>query len=239
MKPTLEEVKEKFKDAEKIISTWGTEGIIKNKFPFHYDKKNYAFYANEGELELWHSEKGYAKILTYKEQKFEITKEQIFTANNAGFLRIKEWFPEVFKNDLEVGKWYKNPQAGSIAFCEEILDKVSFLGFGFGNNCSNNKWFNKSDVEFTSYKWQEATPQEVETALKNEWIKRGGKNGVSIISTSGVIGLVNGGVWIFDKSFNKLYYGGYVIFDNGKWATIIETITIQEAEKLLNKKIVG
>lgn len=52
---------------------------------------------------LWSKEKGYAKILSYKEPKeetFQITKEQIellVDVSKNAELRLKEWFPKVFE----------------------------------------------------------------------------------------------------------------------------------------------
>ena len=164
---------------------------------------------------------------------FEITREQILEVTNWGNSKdrekIKQWFPDAFKPELKVGKWYKVPNSKYI-ICITDVKKNKAFGFDFeGEYCDENT--------FGFYNCQEATPQEVETALINEAKKRGLKAyGAYIKSTQGVFGTINGGSYIY--SSNKLYYSGFVIFDNGQWAEIIETITKEEAEKLLNKKII-
>lgn len=164
---------------------------------------------------------------------YKITKEQILKLHHHGHdltkTQLNDLYPECFKKELIVGVWYKNGN-GKTLFLYNGTDKR----FGFN---SKGEWCYYIGNAY-DYSLIEATPQEVEAALICEWERLGGGNGISIKSTSGIIGLVSDGVYIFDKSFNKLYYGGYEIFDNGKFAQIIETITIQEAEKLLNKKIV-
>jgi len=115
-KPTLEEVKEKFKDAEIVESLHtGWTGKINIK-TIRYDTIQCGFIIcdcdNEcGVTTLWGIEKGYAKILTYKTPKFEITKEQVLELHRHGHdltrTQIQGIFPEVFKKELVVGKWHK------------------------------------------------------------------------------------------------------------------------------------
>lgn len=243
-KPTLEEVKQYFKDAEMVESIYGRKGVPTGNF--HFEDHCYFCEYERGHLALWKDDYGYAKILTYKEKKFEITREQIWEiynyCNNQELKNtIKtEYFPEVFKKELVVGKWYK---------CDGYLMAWNNGNktYGFWNNEFSSDWaFGNDKAKFL----EESTPQEVETALTREAKKRGFVNGV-FLKKSGinkqlfVKNPINGNFNYFE-SVNILdsQNGCGHIFDNGKWATIIETITIQEAEKLLkeqgiNKKIVG
>jgi hypothetical protein len=176
-------------------------------------------------------------------KKFEITKEQLksiieaavcnikdYVTDNDGFINdwMKDEFPDAFKKELEVGKWYKH-----------INNKITLVfkennktGYGFYSGLYSNKW-----AIFDVENWIEATTQEIESALICECEK---------------LGLVDGVHYLYpNKHFERvlkyplrLFDGCIiddkknVIFDNGNWAQIIETITTQEAEKLLNKKIV-
>jgi len=102
MKPTLEEVKEYFENAQTIESNFGK--IIKNIYTLKYGKKDSkGIYANEGDAQVWHPEKGFAKILTYKPKQHTLSES--FIKENAD-KTLKEVFPEVFKVELEVGKYY-------------------------------------------------------------------------------------------------------------------------------------
>jgi len=162
-------------------------------------------------------------------KKYEISKETIFKYN------MKDEFPEVFEKKLDVGKWYVYHDSNSLAYIEELYNS-DFLGFGF--DYRND--FKYSTRGWTSgFKgWHEATTQEVEEALIREAKKRGLIDLVVVKSTTGVIGILNKGTYVFNCISNKLYYAGYEIFDNGKWAEIIKTYTKEEAEKLLNCKII-
>ena len=105
------------------------------------------------------------------------------------------------------------------------------------------------DSEFGSLVFfPEATEEEVFEALKNEAIKRGfNKIGVHFKGVNGhdLISDIDIDFWnknCYSSNENKFNISvcesGGVIYRQGKWATIIETITKKEAEKLLNKKII-
>lgn len=168
-------------------------------------------------------------------ENYKITKETILKYN------MKDEFPEVFKPRLEVGKWYKDVRVDSkaVLYLEEITThKTSAMkSYGFSMKGEWIESCNRSILVFVNFT-EKATPEEVELALIREAKKIGLIDGSYIESTSGVIGKLNEGVYIFDYRLNKLYYSGYEIFDNGKWATIIPSITKEEAEKKLNCKII-
>lgn len=166
---------------------------------------------------------------------FEITKEQIIKLHkNEGSKYVKEWFPDAFKPELEVEKWYKYP-IFSEKFIFHFNGNIDTFQYGFDAIGDFSISLAIRNEEINQY--FEITPQEVENALINEAKKRGlNVYGAYIESTQGICGNITGGSYVY--SSNKLYYSGFVIFDNGQWAEIIETITKEEAEKLLNKKII-
>jgi len=231
MKPSIEEVKEKFKDAEIVESCYNNEFVI-GKIKEYDDE----YEATELEKQnsyhtIWNEDSGYAKILTYKTPKFEITKEQVLSLHHHGHdltkTQIQGIFPEVFKKELVVGKWHK-VKGRNIIFC---LFENGIYGFLNGVEKTLN-WEFASDESL-----EDATPQEVESALIREAKKKYIK-GVSVICLEDGKTLKIDTEYKIDFENNCLWYGGVQVLNNGIWATIIETITIQEAEKLLNKKIV-
>lgn len=198
-------------------------------------------------------------------KKFEITKEQLksiieaavcnikdYVMNNDAFIDdwIKDEFTEDFKTELECGKWYKRKEYSDTIFCyngeKDEFDYACGYGFVdsvFIENNPNDGWGNKSQDDFI-----EATPEEIETALVSEAKKRGYMKGVCFDNSNlNDEDFGNGKIISSDLTFDKVDNGtiwcksetkyNRQLFINGKWATIIETITIQEAEKLLNKKI--
>ena len=191
------------------------------------------------------------------EPKYSITKlqlTQLLKNNEEGndqlvSADLRAWFPGAFKNELEVGKWYK-----SLEYPKQIVFVVGFetvqriKGYGFdvrGNWEKDNNhfpWGLPIDGNF-----EESTPQEVEAALISEWKKRGGKNGVYFneipdgknnpsISQTGHCGSA------YKYEDGVLYTvgrGKWCIYKNGQWATIIqpEKMTLEQIEKELGRKI--
>lgn len=184
---------------------------------------------------------------------YKITKEQVLELSKMNCV-IKEkfcdLFPDAFKKELEVGKWYKSLEhPKQLIFLVDFKDVQHIKGYGFdtrGNWEKDNNHFSwglPSDGDFT-----EAPPQEVEAALISEAKKRGFKEGVVCN---------NSFVWndnkykdnVFEKGCfefkdNKLNWNSsndewYTIFSDGKWATIIhpEKTTLEQIEKELGRKI--
>lgn len=108
-------------------------------------------------------------------ENYTITKEQILEIYDRTSVhnqeQLKEWFPDAFKKELEVGKWYKRPHNSALFYVTEILniDSNHCKVFGFDNlgnwMAENAKTFPDNDFE--------ATPEQVETALINQAKKRG------------------------------------------------------------------
>lgn len=184
------------------------------------------------------------------EPSYAITKEQLKEINEfclmyskASSDKLKEWFPEVFEVKLVVGKWYKNLDKNKmIVFVIDFIDNQKIRGYGFdthGNwegDDARKSWGLPSDGNF-----REATHEEVFEALKSEAVRR--YENEFVIDNSNICSL--GGIYKLSK--NKVYkcwennmfsVDEVCVFNKGQWASIIPTITKEEAEKLLNKKIV-
>lgn len=188
------------------------------------------------------------------EETFTVSKEFILEAYNSACTtwkrKLEEKFPSVFvKDELEVGRWYKvidkngsfnNNEFALICFDNE---KNPNYGFGFTREQWTNNFLNLKDVvKRNTDLVVPATPEEVETALINEAKKRGFKDGVSINCLRGIKNVkpTDKACFVFVFNDNYLYYGGAKIFDNGKWATIIEQpteMTVAEIEQKLGCKI--
>lgn len=185
---------------------------------------------------IW-TKKGMNECFTETEETFEITKETIVK------YKMKDEFPEVFKKEEQNG-WYKDKEYPFwLCFFENDC-----LIYGF--DIDGDYFINKKPVLDTDKTNDiQATEQEVFEALKNEAVKRYKKgdyiNGLysrkvkTLTFESTGIGR--------DKVHVDLYYCVWMniensrnekVFDNGIWATIIPTKTKEEAEKLLNCKIV-
>ncbi len=158
---------------------------------------------------------------------FSITKEQLRQLTDP---KVKEWFPEVFELPKDFTGWVKTKG--------ELNKKwITFFENGFQKYGidSDGNWFSQNMKVRIHGNGFEATKQEVFEALKNEAVKRGFEDRVYFSDNTGNNKILRG---FFYYNSMCLYFGGANIFQNGKWATIIPTITKSEAEKLLNKKII-
>ena len=146
---------------------------------------------------------------------------------------IEKEFPKLFKEDaLVVGDWVCTSQ-GSIFRIEKIKGN-RLTGYGIGY--ISEKW----DAEYYATKsyCRLATDKEVEQALIKEANKRGFKNGLCYLGTTGRKSkLVFNSLEWYDDMLCDGY--GTVVFKEGKWATIVETITKEQAEKELGKTILN
>ena len=129
---------------------------------------------------------------------------------------IENELPELFR--LEVGKWYKSGGSnGDSLFNYQTGDGV----YGFMKKQGQWKWERCSDGRWS---WDDtpctpAADEEVESALINEAKIRGlwdNKNIVCAYSNKTVPGTKT-------TYYNNRLWGQYgCIFDNGKWAEILE-----------------
>ena len=156
---------------------------------------------------------------------------------------IEKEFPKLFKQALEVGKWYKvkRPE-DSIEALICFSNEPTLYGFGY-----TKEWttcFNAKPILYGYRVCTPATDKEVEEALIKEAKKRGFKKGDVI---KGEFHKSFNGLMIDDYDMDSPSYipnsnmfalGNKVLFKKGKWETIIETITKAEAEKELGKTII-
>jgi hypothetical protein len=109
---------------------------------------------------------------------YEITKEQILMIAEKTQI-IKEWFPDAFKKELEVGKWYKDkdPRYKGLICIEKYNGEnngITAYGFSWvsGSFDGHSRWCLSKESKDDLI---ESTPQEVEAALICEWEKNNDK----------------------------------------------------------------
>lgn len=174
-------------------------------------------------------------------ENYTITKEQILQLNSYNNydcgVALKEWFPTAFKQELEVGKWYKYKKE------KRFICYITENGrYGFD---ADGDWFKeiKSDNKFDEGYYL-ATPQEVGTALINEAKRRGFKDGCIINNSP--LGFpdmpqkIDGDRLQWDGTYLNFGYRNHAIFKDGKWAEIIEQpteMTVAEIEAKLGYSI--
>tara|TARA_R110000803_G_scaffold23069_4_gene56849 strand:+ start:3852 stop:4382 length:531 start_codon:yes stop_codon:yes gene_type:complete len=173
----------------------------------------------------------------------ESRKELILELHSETFpsfkLKIEKEFPKLFKkDDLVVGEWYKYPDFENWKLL--ITDNTKGKEKGVGFSCSGiwmEDWLTIGGFELD--RLIPCLDKEVKQALIKEAKKRGFKGGVCFTPTNGDIVRKTdlNERWGFTNEC-KLLLNNYSVFDNGKWATIVETITKEEAEKELGKTII-
>ena len=177
-------------------------------------------------------------------ENYTITKEQVLAIEKVGgadvSLYLKETFPEVFKTELEVGKWYK--MKGDIHFLCNFNGNIGNNGNSYGFNL-NGKWMDNSMCFHNYDTYVEATPEEVEVSLINEAKKRGYKDGVTIQwkSRPKLIYTLGDDEFDYLELRNVLVFGNYGIFDRGEWAEILPQektiVPMEKALKIIAKKM--
>jgi hypothetical protein len=149
---------------------------------------------------------------------YEITEEQIkqLARENAN---IKEWFPEVFKTKLEVGKWYW--YNGCILNYQSTIEDNIIMAYGI---IHNRTWHDLDMFGDNPNKWKPATDSEVLEALTNEFKKQNPNILFNFYRFKDNILL---GWNLTDKA--------YELF---KESVFTKLYTKEEAEKMLNAKII-
>ena len=189
-------------------------------------------------------------------ENYTITKHQIKKlADEDSIVKdcLKNWFPDVFKTELTIGKWYKHSEEAGLFYLTEITDSACH-GYGFRKS---GIWFSTSKNDRSAYcavnnfhfKYLvEATPEEVEVALKSQAQKLGFKEGVRFIPlfSNGTNYRGNSVVEITEDEFlfqdNTLFtISGYRIFANGVFAKILPQkktiVPMEKALKIIAKKM--
>ena len=146
---------------------------------------------------------------------------------------VKDFLKEkgLIKEEFEVGKWYK-----SNTNC--LLNYVSnerCYGFNYlGNWVNNNEGWNDC------YDWELATDKEVEDALIKEAKKLIGKGVVKCLhECDDIYSMEDVNYFDWDGKCLRVYLKGSLccVFDEGKWATIIEEPKVDKMNEVLNKAI--
>ena len=183
-------------------------------------------------------------------ENYKITKEQILAIEKVGgadvSLYLKETFPEVFKTELEVGKWYK--MKGETHFLCNFNGNIGNNGNSNGFNL-RGEWMDNSMCFHNSDTYVEATPEEVESALINEAKKRGYKGGIKLSpleSCSNAIDTEKEDVYSYIPKVshyigNRLQLNGTGIYQDGKWAQILPqkktVVPMDKALKIIAQKM--
>lgn len=235
-KPSKKQVKKYLKNAEIIECVANSEHFNVKEFKDLYlGKEGFEcdsyYLANEEKPKdakeyviVWNYSKGFAKIISSieTEPKYVITKDKVE-------------LPKDFTG------WCKTTEEGNDDWLAYFYKGIIKYGF-----YSNGNWFKEGNWEITEFEI-EATPEEVTEALINEAVKRY-KVGDYISPLSNFYYCTND-LKIYNIEFEycnsskSLYFiskNGFCIgvFKNGVWAEIIPTITKEDAEKELGKKIV-
>lgn len=142
--------------------------------------------------------------------------------------RILELDTNFFKEKLETGKWYKSNN----------FDFLVFLTGGDLNVGFTNGTWGKTFSCYFPEDWTLATEKEVGDALTKEMVKRGYAKDNFISLNDGKLANLDCLTPLFSINSNALWNKNGCVFNDGIWATKVETITKLEAEKLLNKIIV-
>jgi len=242
-KPTLQEVKEYFKNAKEVICNenkkLGEIFEIDTTSIKYLNKYSSRIVCNSikndtSYVSLFHNGQ-YAEIISYKEPLYQLTAKEIKHAyENPQWL--KDTFKECFKTELEVGKWYK--RKGELLVWNGGKDTYGFTQNGFFSNTMACTYIDNNEP---------APKKEVEEALVKEAIKRGFKEGVHIhrpfwndlkdciIDKDNFPEYMD---YFYDFRKDYLEVKGFVVYSKGQWAEILTpTYTIAEAESKFNIKI--
>ena len=175
-------------------------------------------------------------------KKYELTQEQLTYLHSVDAVKeqIEDWFPELKKPSLEVGKWYKSSLYAKKLYCftsfknREFSAKRYYYGFNDGEWVTS--WTDSNELDKS---WTLATPQEVEEALTKEAVKRGFNDGVKIerpksfLDRSGVVTLKkNASEYSFFEDVNRFEVYRWTVFDNGTWAEILPNTLPSDIEQL-------
>lgn len=141
---------------------------------------------------------------------------------------------DLTKPELETNKWYKDND-GRVIFITKFL-RVGVIAYGIGASHweDESEWLNSNgtcDLVLM-------TDKEVETALIKEAEKRGFIEGVKIITPMGgikTIGMSMRYCPIQGCLFNENPNTDGRIFDDGKWAKIVEAIPELTMEEICDK----
>ncbi len=151
-------------------------------------------------------------------------------------IEIEKEFPKLFvRDELEVGKWYIDPNSGFMICIEIPKKETSYAGYGF---TASGDWC-KTKLGTCSWNSVPATDKEVSEALTKEAKKRGFKEGSKIKCLKDSRTWTSDGDFQFDSD-GEFGVGAAYIFIDGTWATIIDEpkkLTVEEVEKKLGYSV--
>jgi hypothetical protein len=170
-----------------------------------------------------------------KESRKEFIKEGYKAACSEWKEKIEKEFPKLFKKDtLVVGKWY-NGYENYLLYLTSVEQRDSYKKLNYYGFCSEweKDYIANTEIENSL---KPATDEEVEEALIKEAKNKGIWN-VPVIDVYGrerleahfVVEFKHGCLW---SKYGRVFY-------EGNWATPIETITKEQAEKELGKTILN
>lgn len=150
--------------------------------------------------------------------------------------QLDELKSKIEKPKFEVGDWVKltdsYAQVLKKDMCFQILRPQSEDGYCY---YVDHFAFGIEDRNFLAPYYHiltKATPKEVEEALTKEAVKRGYTKTNFKCLTGKTVKLYENPKYFYIKSCNRLYYGtptnANCVFENGTWATLIKTKTIDE-----------
>jgi hypothetical protein len=159
-------------------------------------------------------------------------------ANNKTIDLLKQWYPEKFQVEKKVHTFY---YAG-----DEYGDEYLFAFYSVDSNqvygFRNEEWREIDNWNLNAPpKATLATEEQVLKFMISEAKKRGYKNGnYKCMCIPKYTAKTKENSFLFEDG--KLWQGTHsnanLIFEKGKWAEIIQTITKEETEKMLNAKII-
>jgi len=155
---------------------------------------------------------------------------------------IENELPELFRNRLEVGRWYKHPE-GEAIFCFKGFEEDRCFCYGIG---TLGLW-TESFCVYKNDKYIPATDEEVKAALIKECLKLGidEKGNFEVVRSTSLAQVHPVSEWHFCAEINELYtapkgMGGRVVFSKGKFAKPIEPaveMTLSQIEERLGHKV--
>lgn len=267
--PTLEEVKKMYSNVKEVRCLFDKEIYNISEWERYFNNGNKSYWVeisriDQPQAKLYDFETNkFAEIISYKSNPnidlSKLTTELITELCKDEKIREVMINNGVVKNELEVNRWYKSKTHKEMLIYPTIKDQSTNALYGYG--FSTDGFFEYYDKDTSNYCLCNdvaseylylATPQEIETALKNEAVKRGFADGVKYESPHFKIQNTCKGRFRFDVENNALYNNGTSVFIDGEWSEIIKeepkkqetyikiplsVITLTDSDKKLGKKV--
>lgn len=206
--------------------------------------KDFRFEKLENKLKIIWNKPNTETMQVTTNENGEITLSGITIDNDTVDRIVAIWKEQTERAKMpEMNKWHKSFR-GHLYFFKEVIGNNKYIeSYGFN---SDGKWSDSTHRDYDALsKYEPATDQEVTEALKGYAEKKGYEDGnyncmLTVTHTHLFKGLGKP-VFEFYAKENRLVIGAEntkkrnVIFDNGKWATIIEKPTYTHAQ--LEKKL--